>query len=745
MTKVRVATTSFIAGELTTDLGGRSDKEIFRNGAERVRNFAPQAQGGVRSRPGLRYRATLPVLDVRLERFVFNATQRYVVAFSHERADIYLPDGTLATTLTGQAWTSAMIHSLSCPQFGDTMLVLHPDLPSKMLRRTSATSFTVEDLAYESFGTELHYPFNRYTAPENGLSIAFVSYPGGSTSWDIARGLVAGTVVDLETDLPIFDPDYVGLRLRVHSSQIEVTAVTDSTHAQGVIRSKRLSFKLIPNPLQTQKGSAAIVVSDPHHGFAPGDEVQLSGVEAFDNFGPTDINGARTVTAVDQNGWTISVGENADQSTDAGGGNVRYWARRMKTRDWMEPAFSAVRGWPRCGAFFNNRLVLGGCRSKPSGFWASKLGAYFNFDIGTALDTEAIWETVATDRLSEIRHIFSGRHLLILTDQSVVWVPTSEDKPLVPKGLQFREQAPFGAATVRPISFDGAALYLQSTGATVREALYSYNQNAFTSEPVSLRAPHLIRSPVSMAAQYGDVDQAEQYAFLVNTDGTLAVFHSVRSQEIGAWALWDTRGTFRQVCEAAGDIYFAVEREIDGAPVLMLEQLDRDMPPLDCAASASAGSPTRTFTGFGHLAGEEVEVVSSRRPLGKVTVASDGSIQLTEEMPEVTAVDVGFYSTAYLRPMPVDLDMPDGPARGLHKRLVRVQLVVDESLYATVDGDTLLLRFKGDAFDEEPTPRTGVIEFRALGISREAQVDVRVEQPARAEILSLTREVYIGG
>ncbi|MCA1908918.1 MAG: hypothetical protein LDL39_11215, partial [Magnetospirillum sp.] len=76
-------------------------------------------------------------------------------------------------------------------------------------------------------------------------------------------------------------------------------------------------------------------------------------------------------------------------------------------KDWEEQALSAVRGWPTSVCFHQDRLVIGGSRDQPNRLWLSKSSDLFNFDLGEALDDEAIEFALLSDQVNAIRNVFS--------------------------------------------------------------------------------------------------------------------------------------------------------------------------------------------------------------------------------------------------------------------------------------------------------------------------------------------------
>ena len=246
--------------------------------------------------------------------------------------------------------------------------------------------------------------------------------------------------------------------------------------------------------------------------------------------------------------------------------------------DWEEQTFSAVRGFPRCGTFHDQRLYMAGSTERPDGLWGSKVAAFFNFDVGTAIADEALDVSVATDSTAEIRHLVSTTNLQLFSNGGEIYVPQSITGPITPENIRFIPQTPYGASQkVNPIKFDGATLYLQRTGKVIREFVWNDSEQSYTSNAVSILSNHLINDGVDSAALLGTTTTPEQYAFFVNADGTVAVFHSIRNESLAGWVQWNTNGNYKSFTQVGSSLMAAVERTINGSTVYWLEQFDWDI------------------------------------------------------------------------------------------------------------------------------------------------------------------------
>lgn len=97
-----------------------------------------------------------------------------------------------------------------------------------------------------------------------------------------------------------------------------------TTSAEVILENPDIPKELLPqNPFEVDSGSAVVTTTHPNHGFIAGDTVIFSGLDssASLNNGMTgaDINGSRTIVAVDENTYTFTAGATANDSSTFGG------------------------------------------------------------------------------------------------------------------------------------------------------------------------------------------------------------------------------------------------------------------------------------------------------------------------------------------------------------------------------------------------------------------------------------------
>lgn len=158
---------NFTRGQLDHDLNGRFDLPFYFNGFEYCRNFISNYKGNVKNRTGLEYVAkTRNNQEAVLLEFRFNTEQSYLLEFTNNILRFYTYDaagnfgyvvdaeGNIIELNTGI--TLAQAKRLQKAQNADAMYLTASGMQPRKLKRTSATSFTIENAAPTGidFGTE---------------------------------------------------------------------------------------------------------------------------------------------------------------------------------------------------------------------------------------------------------------------------------------------------------------------------------------------------------------------------------------------------------------------------------------------------------------------------------------------------------------------------------------------------------------------------------------------------------------
>ncbi len=429
---------------------------------------------------------------------------------------------------------------------------------------------------------------------------------------------------------------------------------------------------------------------------------------------------AKLVRGSTHSSWTLSnISLSNIPQYDFGSGDENVW--------------SSSRGYPKSVTFYQGRMWFGGSKQRPQTLWGSKTNDFYNFDFGTSLDDEGISLTLDTDQVNAITMVYAGRHLQIFTTGGEFSI---NDIPITPAKSSVRRQTLFGSSNIPPKSIDGATLYVDRTGKSVREFLFAYTEDAYTSGTVSLLASHLLNSPVDMDALRGSAKTDANYVYVINSDGTVAVFNSLRAQEVGGWTQWTTNGSIEAVAVVVEEVYFLVKRTINGSVKRFLEKLDPDSY-TDSNVRVTLSPKGKTVTGLAHLNSEECRVRADGSIMPNATPSS-GSITLSRDSEDV---EVGLNYDATIETMPVNQDFQDGPILTRKKRIVRVIGNFYESLGVSVNGEYMVDRSFGMALGSSLTPFTGIKEMYLLGWDDLAQVTITQVDPGPMTVLGLGVEV----
>ena len=677
--------------------------------------------------------------EVRIEPFIFSDDEQYIIAFSNTRIEIFQISPTDATissiqAITSQSWlvntTSApYLEEITFAQQGDIMFICHQTFSPRKLVRTGLTAFAVEAFAFET-SVDSEHVFQPY----------YSFQPLGVT---IASNATSGTGRTLTASADYFVSGHVNAYLKIGDAEVKITAVTNATTATATIYGT-LRHQLDNDALKTAEGSGTIQVTHALHGLAVGASIVIDRAGTVGGVVIANINGTRTVTAVvNENVYEFLAGSSATATSSADGGGAPRVATAAATTQWSEQSYSAVRGYPAAVTFHQNRLWFGGTLAQPDGIWGSKSGQYYNFDTGTGEDNDALDLTANVGEISTIRHLVSNRDLQVFTTGAELFVQAPVDKPVTPANAQIKRQTPYGASYVKPTVFDGATLFIQSTGSALREFLFADTEASYTSVAVSMLAPHLIVDPVQQTAIKGALARSESYNFVLNSDGTMAVFYSIRGDQKQGWSLWDTSGNWHSICSVRERL-FAIATRDDGSGTtkMFLEEFQVDMPMDFCdefsATSSVFGSLTSHFSN-----GAVVKAISGNDYLGEFTI-SGAAIDASLAKSSVSTGYIGYAFIPLITTLPVDAQIIGGPLTGEPRRISRVILDLHSTLAVSVNDKDLVFRNVTDDMSLAKTPVTGKEEFRILGYSRDPRVSISQSYPFSLELNGMVVEVAFG-
>jgi hypothetical protein len=732
VTRITTVQTNFASGEIDRLLRGQTDLKAYNQGAYQLRNVQRLATGGVERRPGTTDLGSIGA-DARVIDYEFSPHQRYVFAFLSTGAlKIYGVDGTLYQTILGGPWDAASLFVMQYTSSGDVFFLCHDDF-FKTVTRTGATTFVLGDFAFDQATDALilYQPYYKFAAEDVTLTPSAVS-----------------GAITLTASAPVFEPDHVGLRIRIYSAEVLVTAYVSPTIVNGTVMGT-LEGKLDLDAFKSEVGTKLVEVLHPFHGLATGTDMTFSGANAigFSEDGTTagitapELAGTFVVSVLDEHRYIIVTGAAADAqlSEDGGGPNIRFDPTGTATRAWMEPSISPVRGYPAACCFHEGRLWIGGTPSQPDSYFGSSSLKPFNFDVGRGLAGQSVQGALGLEAISQIHHFLSNGDLQVYTASGEA-IFLSDENPITPANQRISSEGTYGSSHITPQVFDGASLFVPENRLSVNEFVYSNVDQGYVTTAVSTLAGHLLTSGIrDMAVTPGSSSRTEQYAFFVLESGDVAVFHSMRRENIAGWVLWDAPNCpIRSVCAVGNDTFFVANR---GGDYRLLKLRSEQFQSLDCSVHHVSGTGPRTsWTLDPRVHGRRCAVISERGYMGEYDIPMGGAF--TSSLP-VEQLLVGEGYRMRIETVTPRVEMPSGPRDRLTKRIVRSIIEFEDTYSATVDSVPL----KIGRIDHDPAlavvPFSGSYTTRRLGFAASPTVVITQEEPTFARVLAMTLEIAV--
>lgn len=351
-----------------------------------------------------------------------------------------------------------------------------------------------------------------------------------------------------------------------------------------------------------------------------------------------------------------------------------------------EAVISDTRGWPACGAFYQQRLYLGGLRSRPSTLLGSRIGDFFNFDTKGRPTAAAIDVTLDTDEATVIRAIYPGRHLQVFTSSAEFFAPT---EPIVaPPSI--KQTTRRGVQPGTPQAFmDSATVFVTRGGDGLCQFQYSQEQNSYSADWMNLLAAPLVKGVVDMAFRRARSPKEADLALLTRDDGMIAAMMALVSQNVVGFSRWTTDGTYLAACaDLAGDFHVAVQRATATGPEIFLEAVDATAW-LDSEVKALAPStPIEEIVGLGHLEGRTVAVMIDGIDGGDEIVAG-GRVPLKWPALREAVAGCLFVPRMITLPLAMETDPRPGGERQMRTGQIAVRFGPSANLNAGIAGGKL--------------------------------------------------------
>lgn len=568
---------SFSGGELTPALYARVDTTKYVTGLRTCRNHLVMRHGGAANRPGTEFVAQTKNLGsaVRLIKFVFNASQTYILEFGDEYMRV-IRDGAALTetakTITGVTQANPGVITSTAHGFSNddeifiTAVGGMTELNGRnfLVANVTANTFTLKNLAgvavntttytaYTSGGTasriyEIATPYAaadlatlQYIQSADVITIAHPSYEPrelsrtADTSWSLATltfapGIAAPT-----------SPAVSGTGGT--AAEWVVTAVEDETFEESL-------------PSATVGGNSAPSAGSPRTITW----AAVTGAREYNVY--RSQNGVFGFIGVAQGLTFVDTGYSPDTSD---------------TPPITRNPFNGANNYPSTVAYIQQRLGFANTNNNTEKVYLSRTGHFKNFTVSSPTqDDDAVTFTMAGRQVNAVKHLIDLGQLIVFTTGGEWAIEGDASGIIKPAEVNPKQHSYNGSSTLPPIIIAGNALYVQARGSVVRDLGFDYQIDGYRGNDLTVFSSHLFDGFELLDWDYQQIPHSVIWA--ARNDGTLLGCTYVREQSVLAWHRHDFEGGVVEnvavIPEGDEDrVYLVIKRTIDGTEVRYIERM----------------------------------------------------------------------------------------------------------------------------------------------------------------------------
>ena len=684
----------------------------------------------------------------------------------------------------------------------DTIFLFHQDHHPQRLRRFDNDNWVIDDAPFDPqpFIEQGHKPAQTLTLSAATVGTGRTFTAGGSAflEGDVGRyisylggvalitGYTSATVVTCTIETA-FDSTSIasGVWSLEGTPQVVCNPSADGELGETItldLTTTELYESAITLTNATVSSPTTTFTTAVAHGYSSGNVVIVSGMV------PIEYNGTYEITAILGNTFDVTYDPSPGGATTygtvkkvaSGAGSVNGWrsedvgsfvsingglieitvfnsatsvdgiVRQKMTSDiasqagaWIlnQPIFNSSNGYPRCGALYQQSLILAGTPEFPHTIIKSRTGEYLNFELGVN-DDDAFMYTLDADEYNPILHLAKVKNqLLVLSSGAEHTVGGGVESPLTPTNTQVSNPSDYGCNEVRPVKVEGDLIFVTKTGKKVRALGYELQEDSYTSPDISKLSEHITGDGlVDMTYQ----QEPDSLLWAVRVDGTIVTACIDRQEGILSWC--------RQV-PPTGQTYESIEsipngQNADEVWCVVNTDSNRYIEAFDAstayglasAVSGSSGSPTTTITGLDHLDGETVEIVGDGVIVPSQTVAS-GQVTVPDAISEWV---VGLPSHGYIKTLSPEFITQGGSAQGNNIRIGRITVQVLQTYAILIDGQFQDGRQFGDSLLDQPPPETtGLFNVGNLGWQKQGYIEIEQANALPCHILALILQTTV--
>ena len=759
---------AFTTGEISPDVSRRFDLDQFKSALLLAENAVIRPYGAVARRQGSEYIGQVKNKDKSTRLFEFTAEKNK--SFLLEIGEQYIRvwrNGIYTGIELETPFESDVVDKLNCIQSGDVMFICSGKYPVKTLSRYSDTDwrFDTYKLSEQPYG-EVNID-KESTVILNGDTL--------TATKDIFNADMVGSVMQIEhfvkavstskTGEVIQRTEYVTRERHGGYSRLVGEDYNNINYdVEQFSADEDLSWKFTSHG--TWNGTVKIQISNDNGTTWKDYRIYTSN----NDYNVTDTGkvtpSARLKVVSDLKGGSVNVDLSLLPHSNYGVIEIKEFvdSKHVKvnvlnsvveneaTSKFRFGQWGKGLGYPRVCTFYQDRFILASSNQYPNYIWFSRTGDYSNFGVekvgGTITDDSAITLPVINRKMYYIRHLIPANDLLILTSGNE-WI-IDGSKTITPTNCNLRTQTQRGASECEPQYIGNRCVYVQARGCVVRDLGYSYESDNYTGADLTLFVKHLTKYRNFITSAYAQ--DPDSIVYYVTDDGNIDCLTYIPEQKVYAWSHFTTKGKYKyaeSVAEGEQDsLYVIVERDFKSGTVMCIERFepmynaDNNNIYMDCYIRQTSTENISTIT-VPHLIGEDVQIVVNgrERPIKEVPPTAiiniDGKAQ---------SVAVGINYTTRLRIPSIEMQIQDGTLQGRQLTMSRLSMNILNSFGGKVgrnfnhmDDISLppLKLYSGDKVCILP-------KFDGV-YSTDASVCILHEKPYPFNLLSVTREIEIGG
>ena len=792
MPRVIKVQTNFSVGEINPELRGRIDLQQYESALERARNVICKPHGSVERRPGLKYLYTIasaaaPQSGVRLIPFSFSTTQTYMLLFSGTRMMVF-KEGVQVTAINGgsddyldvsssvsdvtDGITSARLANLWYTQSADTLLLFEETMkPLKIVRGANHAAWTVSDITWETVPS---YAFTLSTSnPSATLTPSSVSgnitltagssvfasgnvgqYVENDNNFGRARitEYVSGTVVKAVTDVPFHNTDAIASGdWTLEAGYEDAWSSTRKWPRTATFHEGRLivggSYSLPSTVWGSRVGQ--------YFNFDPGQVLDDEGMSAT-----IDTNQVNAIVGVfsgrDLQIFTTGTEFICPQVDGSPLTPTSFIFKPMTTRGSKQGTHPVS---TEGGTLYLQR----GGKAIREFLFSDVEGSYVSNDI--SMLSSHLLQTPTRMSMRRGTNVDEGDLMLITNsgDGSIAAFSILRSQNVIAPSL-FTTDGEFQDCQVEDA--DAPVIYAVVKRTLPNESTCDIVVSDFAN--IAVGSTIILKTSSGTSVTFTSAGSAgtSQWQSVTSNNQTATNLaaaingHASFSASASTATVTVTRAAIgkQNLTVTSSDTTRLAATDFTNTEVYYLESFDNDHT-TDCSIqyTATAGNlpASTTVSSLNFLEDQTVKVIADDNMLTDVTVASN---QVTADRVATTYLELGLEypsftdtlsgstkTTPLVRTMPVETRLPSGPVTGNKKRIVKANLILDNTQNIKINGSEVPMRQLGSDFlDQGITKFTGTKSVGPfLGYDFKGQIEITQSQPMFMTLLNLDYRVSV--